>query len=772
MCWLVLCLPGVVVASSRPPVLVTWLAHDLPAAQPPANLAGMPVPMHQGLSQFTLPYRSQGSWVRVEVLALPAQPVLALETPMASTVTLLLPDGSRAARSKLRPQDHSSSLSLVFALPATLKRGDVVWLHVADTVRAPVTLMVMERAEWEQRDRRRLIRTAVLSALLAALAMIASCYWLTLRERMFGYYTLHVLSLLLFIAASIGYLYTWPGGAWFATLGLQGQWALGAFAIALAVAFARHFLSIGRERPRLAPVFDLLSKGIGAAGVLVLVSPFQWPWFGAALALLLLGVNVFLLAAAVDGARRGNRYAWYFLGGWLPLTLSTTLRALQGLGVAVPPDVSLFYGLGVLCEAFMLSLGLADQVLAVRRERDLALQAAAQAAQLEAQNETLKENVRLREQVERMGRHDLKTPLASIVSIPRLVQELGPLLPEQQRLLRHVERAGYRALNMVNLSLDLLKMEQGRYAWQPAAVDLGVVLQRVLADLSTLGAAHQVQVQVRPLEHGRPVAWADELLCYSILANLVKNAVEAAPGGSVVRIGFDIAQPGWIDLRVHNIGTVPPEVRERFFEKYSTHGKPEGTGFGTYSAQLMARMQQGDVRLHSSEAEGTTLILRLRCAPEAPVEFACSEAGGLDIAPALPSQPSPLHVLLVDDDEYNLLFLSRRFAGREYQVRTASHGREALQMLAESAADLVILDLEMPGPSGFEVVRALRQHERLSGEAPAFVVALSSHDDVGTERRALEEGFDRYLRKPITPAALHQLVLDCQPEHRRAAQPT
>src|SRR5439155_1169307 len=142
------------------------------------------------------------------------------------------------------------------------------------------------------------------------------------------------------------------------------------------------------------------------------------------------------------------------------------------------------------------------------------------------QEEALKENVRLREEVERIGRHDLKTPLASIVAVPRLLRESGNLTADQSELLTLVERAGYRVLNMVNLSLDLLKMEQGSYRFRPQPLNVARLLHKVNGDIRNHAASKQVAVQVfvdgMPAAAAPPVfAWAEETLCYSILANLL-----------------------------------------------------------------------------------------------------------------------------------------------------------------------------------------------------------------------------------------------------------
>src|SRR5690606_15268110 len=104
----------------------------------------------------------------------------------------------------------------------------------------------------------------------------------------------------------------------------------------------------------------------------------------------------------------------------------------------------------------------------------------------EERSRTLEENARLREDVERMSRHDLKTPLNSILGITRLLREDTHLAAEQRELVGVLQRAGLRMLEMVNLSLGLFKMETGSYEFQPQAVDLREVVGRVLVDLHSL----------------------------------------------------------------------------------------------------------------------------------------------------------------------------------------------------------------------------------------------------------------------------------------------
>ncbi|TWO70414.1 PAS domain S-box protein [Caenimonas sedimenti] len=392
----------------------------------------------------------------------------------------------------------------------------------------------------------------------------------------------------------------------------------------------------------------------------------------------------------------------------------------------------------------------------LRASRD---QIAAQADQLEQQNEALKENVRLREEVERIGRHDLKTPLNSIVAVPRLLREERNIGPEADELLGIIERAGYRILSMVNLSLDLYKMEQGNYIFRPDAVDLVDLAQKVMADVRVHAAAKEVRIDVQA--DGAPYAWAEELLCYSLIANLLKNAVEASPEGGKVQITIEAAEDGQVALSIHNRGAVPLAIRGSFFRKYATLGKASGTGLGAYSAHLMAKVQDGSVTMQSSDEEGTTLRVLLRAAPAGQVPATLRHAGEQRaVDPARLASLPPVRVLLVDDDEYNLLIVRRFLPDPPFTVDTAINGRFALTQAEKAWPEMIFMDLDMPVMGGLEAVVLLREMEAARGGARCAMVALSSHEDAETQQRALDAGFDRYLTKPVTREAIQQALVE------------
>ena len=105
-------------------------------------------------------------------------------------------------------------------------------------------------------------------------------------------------------------------------------------------------------------------------------------------------------------------------------------------------------------------------------------------------------------------------------------------------------------------------------------------------------------------------ATGNALLCRTIAANLIKNAVEAETEGGRVDVRVEAPDGGAL-LTVANPTPVPPDIVPVFFEKYATAGKKDGSGLGAYSARLMTRCQHGDIRLETDAESGTRLTVSL-----------------------------------------------------------------------------------------------------------------------------------------------------------------
>jgi PAS domain S-box-containing protein len=220
-----------------------------------------------------------------------------------------------------------------------------------------------------------------------------------------------------------------------------------------------------------------------------------------------------------------------------------------------------------------------------------------------------KELEAVREDVERIMRHDLKSPLNGIINFPDLVRAAGPMNAEQEMYLGLIVEQGWVMLRQIELSLDLYKIETGAYVFNPQPVDMEGLVRQSARNLANLASALDVRLVLR-LTAGASAARGDDLLCRCLVANVLKNAIEAAPRSGEVSVDLACG-PDRLLLTVRNAGEVPESLRERFFDKYTTHNKTRGTGLGTYSSRLMARAMGGELTLDLSTPGQVALVLAL-----------------------------------------------------------------------------------------------------------------------------------------------------------------
>ncbi|MDM8561930.1 hybrid sensor histidine kinase/response regulator [Candidatus Marithioploca araucensis] len=236
--------------------------------------------------------------------------------------------------------------------------------------------------------------------------------------------------------------------------------------------------------------------------------------------------------------------------------------------------------------------------------------------ELAQKNIVLKEVAALREDVERITRHDLKNPLNGILGAVSIFMDDDEELNEEQRdLTKIIEEAGYQMLDMINNSLNLYKMEIGRYQYHPQQVDILHLIQKIVNQAKAHILSVEILLNDQPVtQNDTFIVYGEELLCYSMFANLFKNAieaslVEASPKEATIMVYLDEKEMAII--RIHNQGSVPQQIRNHFFDKYATAAKAGGTGLGTYSAKLMAETQGGNISLETSDETGTTITIQL-----------------------------------------------------------------------------------------------------------------------------------------------------------------
>ncbi|MEQ9443565.1 MAG: PAS domain-containing sensor histidine kinase [Cyclobacteriaceae bacterium] len=210
--------------------------------------------------------------------------------------------------------------------------------------------------------------------------------------------------------------------------------------------------------------------------------------------------------------------------------------------------------------------------------------------------------------------HDLKNNVGSIVNIADILLHRKPT-PEQERWLQMIMQVGTKTLSILQVSSDYDRMNKQEYTPEINAFDLADIVRKVVDVLSP--ATSQRAIHLALIYEGQPIdiqdmavpMKADAFYIEQLLHNLLQNAVEASPNKGVVTLGVE--KHDGLRLKLHNQGVIPLEVRPQFFEKYTTAGKENSSGLGTYLAKLIVELHEGTIAYHTSEAEGTTIHINL-----------------------------------------------------------------------------------------------------------------------------------------------------------------
>ncbi|WP_321494092.1 hybrid sensor histidine kinase/response regulator [uncultured Desulfobacter sp.] len=234
--------------------------------------------------------------------------------------------------------------------------------------------------------------------------------------------------------------------------------------------------------------------------------------------------------------------------------------------------------------------------------------------ELDRQNRILKENIELREQMEQIYRHDLKTPIQVVLGAAQLMSLPGDLNETNRRnLLQEQINACFTMIDMLNRTMVLYKMEQEICPVNITRVDVMPLFERITMAFAKKMAKRQILFKLFingvPADIGCPcVISCDEMLFYIMMNNLFANALDASPDGGTIAVRIHGPEQGRVTIEIENKGLIPEPIRDKFFDKFVTYGKSQGTGIGTYSAMLTAKLHNGSISFSLSEEAGTTTI--------------------------------------------------------------------------------------------------------------------------------------------------------------------
>ena len=342
--------------------------------------------------------------------------------------------------------------------------------------------------------------------------------------------------------------------------------------------------------------------------------------------------------------------------------------------------------------------------------------------------------------------HELRTPLSAILGYAQLLERQKGLPVYIHNAARTIKRSGEHLADMIEGLLDISKIEAGRLEIFRHKIPLRPFLDQIVDMLTLQAQAKGIDFEFRATSSMPDYVVTDEKRLRQVLINLLSNAIKFTDHGKVSLAVTYRGQVATFEIEDTGIGIPEADIERMFlpFERGEQAGdanRPPGTGLGLTITKLLVEIMGGELVVRSTVGVGTYVSVRLHL----------SAAAGTEDVPAVVSRISGYEgprrtVLVADDDGNQRALLEDVLRPLGFTVITAADGRACLSALSLYRPDILVLDIAMPGMSGWDVARQAR---RRFGRELAIVM-LSA--DAGNERTKPEYAglCDAYLIKPFS----------------------
>ena len=350
--------------------------------------------------------------------------------------------------------------------------------------------------------------------------------------------------------------------------------------------------------------------------------------------------------------------------------------------------------------------------------------------------------------------HELRNPLAAISNAAYLVKESKDE-EAADHALTIVERQTRNMVRIVDDLLDVSRITHGKIHLRKQALDL----RELLADSVNASEHDRKRLgQKIAVDTPKGPVWveADPTRIEQVLGNLLSNASKFTPeGGHIwVKLGLDGDSQAVLRVRDDGLG-IEPSTLEHMFELFmqgertSAGRMRSGVGIGLTLARRIVELHGGTIEASSPGAgKGAEFVVRLplAAAPKGAERRSLRRRDG---------QAGSRRVLLVEDNRDAAAALQALLTRAGHEVHLAPDGGTALEVLPDFRPDVVLLDLALPGPDGYEVARRLRAHE---GFEDAMLIAVTGYGRDQDLERTRAAGFDHHLTKPVDPQEILALI--------------
>jgi len=365
--------------------------------------------------------------------------------------------------------------------------------------------------------------------------------------------------------------------------------------------------------------------------------------------------------------------------------------------------------------------------------------------------------------------HELRTPMNAIIGFAQLLQMDEDVLSDiQQDNVNEIVRAGNHLLELINEVLDLSKIESGHIDLFLETVLVGEVMEECLNMIQPLVDRRSISIELmcddeklllKEANQKKIEVRADRMRLKQVFFNLLSNALKYNNENGKIVISSSRVEKGYVRISFKDTGPgLTLEKQAQLFTVFNRlgaeHTEVEGTGIGLVLTKKIVEIMGGRIGVESQPGEGSTFWIEL---PEGNVSIPNNTEKKLLRDEKTPELDGAKYTLLyIEDNPANLRLVTQLLQRRsDIKILSAHDPVLGLELIAEHIPDLILLDINLPGIDGFEVLKRLRDKKSTS-EIP--VIAISANALPRDIEDALRAGFNHYITKPIDVIELLSVV--------------
>jgi PAS domain S-box-containing protein len=388
------------------------------------------------------------------------------------------------------------------------------------------------------------------------------------------------------------------------------------------------------------------------------------------------------------------------------------------------------------------------------------------AAELVIAKERAEESDRLKSAFLANMSHEIRTPMNGILGFAELLKGPGLTIKEQQEYIEIIEKSGKRMLNIINDIVDLSKIESGLMKMNIKDSNINEQIEYIYTFFKPEVEAKGMQLFFKnALPASEAIITTDREKMFSILSNLIKNAIKYSNNGSI-EMGYVLKtkkestiQSGnkILEFYVKDTGIgIPKDRQKAVFERFvqadieDIHAK-QGAGLGLSITKAYIEMLGGKIWLESEEGKGSTFYFTIPYDNKLE-EKTVSENLVIDNEIVVPLKK--IKILIAEDDQISKLFINKAVQPFGKEILNVDNGADAVEACHNNQdIDLVLMDIKMPIMDGYEASQNIRQFNK-----DVVIIAQTAYGLNGDREKSLDAGFNDYIRKPVNKTELESLL--------------